>query len=103
MQTTLPLPKMVTRADCTVAALALYAIATDVVALPPGGVALILNVPPVGLPDVAIVCTALQQALAIFWTETEMPRIFAVAGTPRLKPVVSWFTLLEAALMTVVA
>ena len=38
--------------------------------------------PPVGLPVTEIVCTALQQALAIFCTETPIPVIVAEDGSP---------------------
>ncbi len=47
--------------------------------------------PPVGVPLVAIVCTALQQALDIRCTVAVMPSITAVAGTAKPKLVASSF------------
>jgi len=74
-----------------VAADAFRAMLADVLRLPPGGVPLSTNVPAVGLPVSEMVWTALQHALANRSTETEIPRIFAPVGTPRLKPVASSF------------
>ena len=77
----------------------------DVLDVPPGGVPVSVKVPAVGLPVSEIVCTSLtlQHALAIRSSETAIPRIFAPAGSPRLKLVVSWFAPVATAAMALVA
>ena len=66
-------------------------------------VAPILKVPPVGLPVVVIVCTALQHALANRSTETEIPMITAVAGIAKFQPVVSCVAPVVTGLIALVA